>query len=114
MWLYENGQRPGRIPLACKHKLEGRREKESEDGQLMEKCITMVFKTSQVVQWLRLCTPNARAPRFNPWELDQGTRPHMLQQKTCTATKILYAAAKTRCSQIGGKKNIVSKSTLHL
>ena len=42
--------------------------------------------TSLVVQWLRLCIPNAGAG----WIPGQGTRCHMLQ------LKILHAAMKTK------------------
>ena len=47
--------------------------------------------TSLVVQWLRLCAPNAGGPGSLP---SQGTRSHVLQQK------ILCAPNKTCCSQI--------------
>ena len=43
--------------------------------------------TSLVVQWLRLCTPNAGVPGSIP---GQGTRSHMLQ------LKVLHAATKWR------------------
>ena len=49
--------------------------------------------TSLVVQWLRLCPPNAEGLSLIP---DQGTRSHMLQ------LKILCAA--TKWSQINKKK----------
>ena len=45
------------------------------------------FKTSLVVQWLRLHTPNAGDPRINPWS--ENKKPH-------AATKI----TKTQHSQI--------------
>ena len=68
--------------------------------------------TSLVVQWLRLCAPNAGGPGSIP---GQGTRSHMPQLRvrmpqlkilhaatkiSHTATKIPRAATKTRCSQI--------------
>ena len=53
---------------------------------------------SLVVQWLRLCTPNAGGPGLIP---GQGTRSHMLQLRVhMLQLKILYAATKTWCSQI--------------
>ena len=39
-------------------------------------------KTSLVVQWLRLCAPNAGGPGLIP---GQGTRPHMPQLKILSA-----------------------------
>ena len=56
------------------------------------------LRTSLVVQWLRFHAPNAEGPGLIP---GQGTRSHMLQ------LKILYAAAKTWCSQIN--KNLKKK-----
>ena len=55
--------------------------------------------TSLVIQWLRLCTPNAGGLGFDP---GQGTRSHLLQQLKiqCATTKIPHAAAKTLLSQI--------------
>ena len=69
--------------------------------------------TSLVVQWLRLCAPNAGGPGSIP---GHGTRSHMPQLKRShmpqlkilhattkiphTAMKIPRAATKTRCSQI--------------
>ena len=54
--------------------------------------------TSLVVQWLRLCTPNAGGPGSVP---GQGTRSHMPQLKILhAATKIPHATTKTRHSQI--------------
>ena len=65
-----------------------------------------MFGDFLVVQWLRLCAPNAGGLGLTP---GQGTRSHMLQLKeiphaatknpACT-TKILHAETKTRCSQI--------------
>ena len=49
------------------------------------------WRTSLVVQWLRLHAPNAGGPDSIP---GQGTRPHMPQ------LKILHATMKTWCSQI--------------
>ena len=49
--------------------------------------------TSLVVQWLRLCAPNAGGPGSVP---GQGTRSHMLQRRS----KIPHATTKTQCSQI--------------
>ena len=46
--------------------------------------------TSLVVQWLRLCAPNAGGLGSNP---GQGTRSHMSQ------LKIPHTATKTRSSQ---------------
>ena len=48
-----------------------------------------------MVQWLRLCTPNAGGLSSVP---GQGTRSHMLQ------LKIPRAATKTRHSQIKNKQ----------
>ncbi|TEA30634.1 hypothetical protein DBR06_SOUSAS4110079, partial [Sousa chinensis] len=51
---------------------------------------------SLVVQWLRLCSPNAGGPGSIP---GQGTRSHMPQLKIPHAVmKIPHAAAKTWCS----------------
>ena len=54
-----------------------------------------------MVQWLRLCAPNAGGLGSIP---DQGTRPHMLQLTIlCPSTKkkkIPCAATKTRCNQV--------------
>ena len=53
---------------------------------------------SLVVQWLRLCAPNARDPSLIP---GQGTRSHMLQPRVpMPQLKILHVATKTQCSQI--------------
>ena len=49
--------------------------------------------TSLVVQWLRLCAPNAGGPGSVP---GQGIRSHMLQRRS----KIPRATTKTQCSQI--------------
>ena len=54
------------------------------------------------VQWIRLCTPNARGPASHP---SQGTRPHMLQ------LKILRATAKTQCSQTDGESKYAHTHT---
>ena len=63
---------------------------------------------SLVVQWLRLCIPNAGSLGSIP---GQGTRSHMLQ------LKIPYAAMKTQCNQIniynGEKKKRILHSALH-
>ena len=54
--------------------------------------------TSLVVQWLRLCAPNARGPGLIP---GQGTRSHMPQLRVCMMQlKILLAITKTWHSQI--------------
>ena len=48
---------------------------------------TTVRRTSLVVQWLRLCAPNAAGPGSIP---GQGTKPHLPQLKILQAeTKIL-------------------------
>ena len=41
--------------------------------------LTKTLGTSLAVQWLRSCTPNARSLGLIP---GQGTRSHLLQQKT--------------------------------
>ena len=43
----------------------------------------MLLGTFPVVQWLRLCTPNAGGPGSIP---GQGTRSHMVQLKILHAT----------------------------
>ena len=50
-------------------------------------------RTSLVMQWLKLCTPNARDPGSIP---GQGTMPHLLQQRW----KISYDTNKIQCSQV--------------
>ena len=56
------------------------------------------FGTSLVVQWVRLCVPNAGGLGSTP---GQGTRSHMhAATKSLHATmKILHAATKTQRSQ---------------
>ena len=57
-----------------------------------------MFRTSLVVQWLRLHSPNAGDLGLIP---SQGTRSRMPQLKArMPQLKILHAAAKTRHSQI--------------
>ena len=53
----------------------------------------MNARTSLVVQWLRLCAPNARGPGSIP---GQGARSHTPEQRS----KIFCATTKTRHSQI--------------
>ena len=54
--------------------------------------------TSLVVQWLRLCPPNAWGPDLTP---GQGTRSHMRQLRVpMLQLKIPHAAMKTRYHQI--------------
>ena len=54
--------------------------------------------TSLVVQWLRLCAPNAGGPGSIP---GQGTRAHMPQLRDCMPhVKVPHATTKTQCSQI--------------
>ena len=55
-------------------------------------CKELVTGTSLVVQWLRLCAPNARGQRSIP---SQETSSHMLQLKIPhAATKSLHAVTK--------------------
>ena len=69
------------------------------------------WETSLVVQWLRLCTPNAGGLGLIP---GQGTRPYMPQLRVHTPQlKILHVTSKTWHSQI--KTWILfKKRTLHL
>ena len=61
-----------------------------------------------MVQWLRLCTPNARDPGLIP---GQGTRSHMPQLRVCMLQlKIPRANTKSQCSQ----QNIFLKRRLFL
>ena len=62
-------------------------------------------RASLVVQWLRLCAPNAGGPGSTP---DLGTRSHMLQLRIrIPQLRILHVSMKTWCSQIN-IKNIKS------
>ena len=62
------------------------------------------YKTSLVVQWLRFRTANAGGLGLIP---GQGTRSHMVQLRICMLQlKILHAATKTWCSQIGKGKSL--------
>ena len=63
--------------------------------------IPLPLGTSPVVQWLRLCAPNAGGPELIS---GRGSRSHMPQRK------IPHAAAKTRHSQM----NIKNKKRLQL
>ena len=58
---------------------------------LTKVCIVKAMGVSLVVQWLRLCVPNAGGLGSIP---GQGTRSHL------SKLKIPHAATKTRCSQI--------------
>ena len=59
---------------------------------------TWLSGISLVIQWLRLCTPNAGGPGLIP---GQGTRSHMLQLRVhMLRLKILHAATKNWYSQI--------------
>ena len=89
-----------------------------------EKCLFNSFAlfkinfvgTSLVVQWLRLCAPNAGGLGLIP---GQGTRSYMPQLRVCmlqlkilhAAAKIPCAATKTRCRQINIKKTSVLLSS---
>ena len=64
-------------------------------GELKVKIKKKTGGTSLVVQWLRLCAPNAGGLGSIP---GQGTRSHM--QSSHVAMKILCVATKTRCSQV--------------
>ena len=60
--------------------------------------------TSLMVQWLRLCSSNGGSLGLIP---GQGTRSHMVQLRICMLQlKILHAATKTWCSQIGKGKSL--------
>ena len=57
--------------------------------------------TSLMVQWLRLCVPNAEGLGSIP---GQGTRSHMTQLRVCMSQlKILSTMTKMHCSQINNK-----------
>ena len=57
---------------------------------------------SLVVQWLRLCNPNAGNPGSIP---GQGTRSHMVKLRVCRLQlKIPHDAPTTQCSQINKNK----------
>ena len=61
------------------------------------------FGTSLVVQWLRLCAPNAEGPGSTP---SQGLRSHVPQLKIPHAVmKVLRATTKTWHSQINKQIN---------
>ena len=72
-----------------------------EDPAQSKKKKSLIQGTSLMVQWLRLCAPNAGGLGSIP---DQGTRPHLLQLTIlCTSTKknkIPCAATKTQCNQV--------------
>ena len=60
---------------------------------------------SLVVQWLRLCAPDAKGSISV-----QGTRSHMPQIRVCILQlKILCATTKTQCSQINKYSKIIYK-----
>ena len=75
-------------------------------GDTLEMCKFLLpkgnFRTSLVVQWLRLCAPSAGAAGSIP---GQGTRPHMRQLRVYTPQlTIPHAATKAWCSQINKNK----------
>ena len=56
------------------------------------------YRTFLVVQWLRLCAPNAGGPDSIP---GQGTRSHMSQRRVCRLQlKIPHSTTKTWYSQV--------------
>ena len=62
---------------------------------------------SLVVQWLRLCAPDAKGQGSVSV---QGTRSHMPQIRVCILKlKILCATTKTQCSQINKYSKIIYK-----
>ena len=64
--------------------------------------------TPVVVQWLRLCAPNAGGHGLIP---GQGTGSHALQLQVCMLQlKITHTAAKTKCSQ--ANKNFFLKDPI--
>ena len=62
---------------------------------------------SLVVQWPRLCIPNAGGLGWIP---GQGTRSHMLQLRDCMVQqKVLHATTKTQHSQINKYTKTLNK-----
>ena len=61
----------------------------------------IILGISLVVQWLRLCTPNAGSLGLIP---GRETHSHMPQRRVCMPQlKIMHAATKTWCSQVNNK-----------
>ena len=65
------------------------------------------FRTSLVVQWLRLHM-QCRGPRFDPWS---GTRSHVLQLRPSTAKQILFLKNQS-CNYNFHSNNVKSKQNL--
>ena len=63
--------------------------------------------TSVVVQWLRLCAPNAEGPGFNPWSGNQV--PHTTIRSLHAAVKIKILCATNKTQHIAKKKKKPSK-----
>ena len=64
--------------------------------------------TSVVVQWLRLCAPNAECPGFNPWSGNQV--PHTTTRSLHAAVKIKILCATNKTQHIAKKNpNKISK-----
>ena len=63
-----------------------------------------------MVQWLRLCVPNAEGLGSIP---GQGTRSHMTQLRVCMSQpKILSTMTKTHYSQINNKQKLILRKDL--
>ena len=79
--------------------LPGRRNSKCSKGPEQER-----QRAFPVVQWLRLCTPNARRPSLIP---AQGTRSRVLQLRVhMPQLKILRATTKTHCKWGGRERGL--------